>query len=153
MAGEENSLEYIEDPYINPEDSTTTPSFDELDNVEYLNDEDLLETELALFDLRQLDFDEINCNSLNSNDESVNVEAEFFITKKANDIIRKFFKGRIKKQVRVTYCDLTKPYLVKLPKNSNFRKFLDITNNDNGMYISFLHKSDKFIYIQKVVNG
>lgn len=134
MANEEHSLEYIEDPYFNPEVNTTTPSLDELDHVEYLNDEDLLETELALFDLRQLEYDEINCNSLSSlnNDESVNVEAEFFITKKANDIIQRFFKGRLKKQVRVTYCDLTKPYLAKLPKNSNFRKYLDISNN--GMY-------------------
>lgn len=124
------SLDYIEDPYFNPQVSTTTPSLDDLDNLEYLNDQDLLENELELFDLRQLDFDELNGNSLpslNGVDESVNVEAEFFNAKRANAIIRAFFKTDFKKQVRVTYCDLTKPYLAKLPKGSNFRKYLDIS--------------------------
>lgn len=123
---EEHSLDYIEDPYFNPPDSTVTPSLDELDNIEYLDDYDILENELELFDLRQLDFDEVNCNSLHSIDESVNVEAEFFNVKRANAIIRAFFKKDFKRQVRVTYCDLTKPYLAKLPKESNFRKYLAI---------------------------
>lgn len=122
---EHNSLDYIEDPYFNPPDNTLTPSLDELENIEYLDDYDILENELELFDLRQLDFDEVNCNSLPL-DESINVEAEFFNVKRANAIIRAFFKKDFKKQVRVTYCDLTKPYLAKLPKDSNFRKYLDI---------------------------
>lgn len=137
MSGNEepNSLEYIEDPYFNPHDSTLTPSLDEPDHNEYLSDYDLLENELELFDLRQLDFDEINSNSLGSlgNDESVNVEAEFITVKKANAIIRTFFKRRnFRRQVRVTYCDLTKPYLARLPKDNNFRKYLDISMNGNG---------------------
>ncbi|XP_019867449.2 tumor protein D52 isoform X1 [Aethina tumida] len=136
MSGNEepNSLEYIEDPYFNPHDSTLTPSLDEPDHNEYLSDYDLLENELELFDLRQLDFDEINSNSLGSlgNDESVNVEAEFITVKKANAIIRTFFKRRnFRRQVRVTYCDLTKPYLARLPKDNNFRKYLDISMNGN----------------------
>lgn len=147
MANEEQSLEFIEDPYISPEDSsTTTPSFDILDNVDYLNDDDLIESELELFDLRQFEYDDIDSNSLNllNSDESVNVEAEFYITKKANDIIRRFFKGRLKtlKHVRVTYCDLTKPYLAKLPNDSNFKKFLDITNDKDGI------KADKIKVIK-----
>lgn len=123
---DEHSLDYIEDPYFNPPDNTVTPSLDELDHIEYLDDYDVLENELELFDLRQLDFDEVNCSSLPSLDESINVEAEFFNVKRANAIIRAFFKKDFKRQVRVTYCDLTKPYLAKLPKDSNFRKYLDI---------------------------
>lgn len=132
---EENSPDYIEDPYFNPQAATQTPSLDELDNVEYLNDYDILENELELFDLRQLDFDESNCNSLpslSSLDESVNVEAEFFNVKRANAIIRAFFKKDFKKQVRVTYCDLTKPYLAKLPRENSFRKYLEIGTDESG---------------------
>lgn len=132
MASEEHSLEYIEDPYFNPDDSTSTPSFDEL-CVEYFDDQDILESELALFDLRQLEFDELNSNSLSSlPGDSISVEAEFFNAKRANAIVRAFFKNRFRRQVRVTYCDLTKPYLAKLPKDSNFRKYLDISMNENG---------------------
>lgn len=138
MGSEEpGSLEYIEDPYFNPQDSTETPSLDDLD----VSDSDSAwENELELFDLRQLDFDELNTSSLQSlhDDESVNVEAEFFNVKRANAIIRAFLRNRFKRQVRVTYCDLTKPYLAKLPESSNFRRYLDLTgennNCDNGMF-------------------
>ncbi|XP_065163029.1 uncharacterized protein F13E6.1 isoform X3 [Atheta coriaria] len=127
------SLEYIEDPYISPTAITSeTPSLDELDNFEYLDP-----NELDIFDLRQLDFDELNANSLTSlsgNDESINVEAEFFKVKRANAIIRAFFKNDFKRSVRVTYCDLTKPYLAKLPKESNFRRYLDISKGDEDAF-------------------
>lgn len=123
---EPSSLEYIEDPYFNPQVNTLTPSLDELDCAEYLQDYDVLENELELFDMRQLDFDDTTQHH-SLGDESINVEAEFFNTKRANAIIRAFFKKDFKRQVRVTYCDLTKPYLAKLPKNNNFRKYLDIS--------------------------
>lgn len=129
---EPTSLEYIEDPYFNPNE-TQTPSLDEEDEYdEYYDDE----ADDELFDLRQMDFDELNQNSLGSfsGDENINVEAEFFNTKRANAIIRAFFRKRFKRQVRVTYCDLTKPYLAKLPKDNTFRKYLDITNgNDDAL--------------------
>ncbi|KAL1513442.1 hypothetical protein ABEB36_002853 [Hypothenemus hampei] len=122
---ESHSLEYIEDPYFSPPDSTSTPSLDNItEHNEYLDD--ILETELEIFDLRQLDFDEVTHSSL-INEEAVNVEAEFFNVKRANAIIRKFFKNKVKKQVRVHYSDLTKPYLAKLPKDSSFRRYLDIS--------------------------
>ncbi|CAH1175814.1 unnamed protein product [Phaedon cochleariae] len=132
LGDDDHSLDYIEDPYFNPQSTTLTPSLDELDLDEF----DLLENELDIFDLRQLDFDEIN-NSENSvleeESESVNVEAEFFSVKRANAIVRTFFRNKLKRQVRVTYCDLTKPYLAKLPKDNNFRKYLDICNNEEAM--------------------
>lgn len=130
---DQNSLEYIEDPYFNPQDSSSTPSLDDI-NSDDVSDvtSDLLENELELFDLRQLELYELNYDSLlncatDDSDGNVNVEAEFYIVKRANDILRTFFKKKIQKQVRVTYCDLTKPYLAKLPKDHNFRKYLDIT--------------------------
>lgn len=145
--GEEpNSLDYIEDPYFNPTVSTSTPSLDDLDGVEYLDEsDDILENELELFDLRQLDFEDLNYSfsSINGNDESINVEAEFFNVKRANAIIRAFFRNKIKRQVRVTYCDLTKPYLAKLPKDSNFRKYLEISNGGkkNSSYGKSWHEN------------
>lgn len=135
MSAEDHSLDYIEDPYFHPLDSTNTPSLDESDYIDGYIDDDILENELELFDLRQLDFDELNSNSLpslNGNDESINVEAEFLNVKRANAIIRAFFKKNFKRQVRVTYCDLTKPYLAKLPKDSSFRKYLDISTSDKS---------------------
>ncbi|XP_066254874.1 tumor protein D52 isoform X2 [Euwallacea similis] len=126
--GENPSLDYIEDPYFNPPDSTSTPSLDNLDETDYLEEYDLLENELDIFDLRQLDFDEVASSSLDD-DEYVNVEAEFFNVKRANAIIRTFLRNKVKRQVRVRYSDLTKPYLAKLPKDSNFRKYLAISLN------------------------
>ncbi|ERL91293.1 hypothetical protein D910_08626 [Dendroctonus ponderosae] len=122
---ESPSLDYIEDPYFNPHDSTSTPSLDT--ESDYLDEYDLLENELDIFDLRQLDFDEVTSTSTLPSDESLNVEAEFFNVKRANAIIRTFFKHKVKKQVRVRYSDLTKPYLAKLPKDHSFRKYLAIS--------------------------
>ncbi|KAF5287113.1 hypothetical protein FQR65_LT12336 [Abscondita terminalis] len=111
---EEDHLDYIEDPYFNPDDTTLTPSLEE-----NLSDEDLLDEEFELFDSQHLHLD-----------ESINVETEFFNATRANGIIRTFFKKGFKKQVRVTYCDLTKPYLAKVPADSNFRKYLDISSEE-----------------------
>lgn len=129
--GDSPSLDYIEDPYFNPPDSTSTPSLDNLDETDYLEEYDLLENELEIFDLRQLDFDEVTSTYID-NDESINVEAEFFNVKRANAIIRAFFRNKVKRQVRVRYSDLTKPYLAKLPKDSNFRKYLAISLSQSG---------------------
>lgn len=129
VGDDEHGFDFIEDPYFNP-NNTQTPSLDDLDNSD-LDDYDLLENELELFDLRQLDFDDTTISGIHGphSDESVNVEAEFFNVKRANSIIKAFFRNKLKRQVRVTYCDLTKPYLAKLPKDSNFRKYLDISMN------------------------
>ncbi|KAF7287128.1 tumor protein D54 isoform X2 [Rhynchophorus ferrugineus] len=127
--GETPSLDYIEDPYFNPQVSTSTPSLDDLDD-DFLDEYDLLENELDIFDLRQLEFDDVTSTCLH-NDESVNVETEFFNVKRANAIIRAFFRNKVKKQVRVRYSDLTKPYLAKLPKDSSFRKYLDISLSES----------------------
>ncbi|KAF5275660.1 hypothetical protein FQA39_LY06772 [Lamprigera yunnana] len=122
---QEESLDYIEDPYFNPNDATCTPSLEDL-----TDDDDFPENEYDLFDLRHLEFEDIHTFHP---DESINVETEFFNVKRANNIIRSFFKTSFKRQVRVTYCDLTKPYLAKLPKDSNFRKYLDITCDEASM--------------------
>nr|CAH7743728.1 unnamed protein product [Callosobruchus chinensis] len=125
---EDHSIDFIEDPYFNPQDSSQTPSLDEPDNSD---------TELDIYDLldidnlKLLDFDEVTYSSLQ--DESVNVETEFISVKRANAIISAFFKNKFKRHVRVTYTDLTKPYIAKLPKDSNFRKFLDISSNEEAM--------------------
>lgn len=127
-ANDEQDLAYIEDPYFHPHDSAT-PSLDECSEYDALDDE--LESNVNLFDLRQLEIHDTFIPS----DDSFSIETEFFYVKKANDIMRTFFKPKINKQVRVTYCDLTKPYLAKLPKHSNFKNFLDFSvyDNETGM--------------------
>lgn len=137
--GESPSLDYIEDPYFNPQISTSTPSLDDLDD-DFLDEYDLLENELDIFDLRQLEFEDVTSTCLH-NDESVNVETEFFNVKRANAIIRAFFRNKVKKQVRVRYSDLTKPYLAKLPKHSSFRKYLDISLSESGKYLKLIFKT------------
>lgn len=140
ISEDDHSLDYIEDPYFNPLDSTNTPSLDEVpdgiydENDIYDGSDELLDAELELFDLKQLDFDDLNSLPSLNGDENFNVEAEFFNVKRANAIIRTFFKKNFKKQVRVTYSDLTKPYLAKLPKESNFRKYLEISMTGNGKF-------------------
>ncbi|XP_050308727.1 tumor protein D52 isoform X1 [Anthonomus grandis grandis] len=132
--GEHPSLEYIEDPYFNPQDSTLTPSLDDLDDSDILEEYDLLESENDIFDLRQLDFDEVTTSGINI-DEALNVETEFFNVKRANAIVRTFFRNKVTRQVRVRYSDLTKPYLAKLPKDNSFRKYLHVSlsNSEEAM--------------------
>ncbi|KAK9869912.1 hypothetical protein WA026_003628, partial [Henosepilachna vigintioctopunctata] len=102
MSNENELLEsdYIEDPYFHPNE-IFTPSLDELEEID--SEYEILDNELDLFDLRQLEFDDFPSSTFNSDDS---------------------------KQVRVTYCDLTKPYLAKLPKDNSFRKYLDISVAD-----------------------
>lgn len=148
---ESPSLDYIEDPYFNPQASTTTPSLDDLDDTDSLDDYDLLENELDIFDLRQLDFDEVTSHYLHDDDESINVEAEFFNVKRANAIIRAFFRNKLKKQVRVRYSDLTKPYLAKLPKDNSFRKYLDISLSQSGK-LNFCITKNAYICTYNLTN-
>lgn len=133
MSIDENSLEYIEDPYFNPKTTTLTPSLDEIEDLHDIVKDSSNEAEIDIFDLRQLEFDDYpSLSKYDGLDESVNVETEFLNVKRANTIIRTFFKTSPKKHVRVTYCDLTKPYKVKLSSDTNFRKYLGISTDGKG---------------------
>ncbi|XP_044729715.1 uncharacterized protein LOC123293064 [Chrysoperla carnea] len=125
-----SSIEYIEDPYFNPQDSTATPSLDEIDSIE--SDDDEIETresqtELDLFDYRSVGD---KFNSLELNDDSLNIETEFYMDCNSNGGILKYikvFRKDDKKQVRVIYSDLTKPFMAKMSNDDNFKNYLGFT--------------------------
>lgn len=127
-----NSIEYIEDPYFNPQDSTATPSLDEIDSIESDNDDEIetresSQTELDLFDYRSVGD---KFNSLELNDDSLNIETEFYMDCNSNGGILKYikvFRKDDKKQVRVIYSDLTKPFMAKMSNDDNFKNYLGFT--------------------------
>lgn len=125
-----NNSEYIEDPYFNIQDSTTTPSLDEiLDGEDGLFD--ILDVDPQL-DIDLFDFSLINEHlvSIESPDDSLNIETEFYSGQTNNSGIKKylqFFRKDGKRQVRVIYSDLTKPFMAKMPNNENFRNYLEFT--------------------------
>ncbi|XP_063375653.1 tumor protein D54 isoform X1 [Cydia amplana] len=119
MAGsggvEPASLEYMEDPYFLPPDDGSTPSFDvavdELDELEERAwpQDDLDATWRALPDLA---------------DAALCIETEFYMDNRRRRL--RIFKKKMR-EVRVTFQDLSKPYLAKVSSHTNYKKFLGIT--------------------------
>lgn len=148
------SLEYIEDPYFPGLEEDATPSLDEvLDGDE---DDDggaggpwPMETELYLrsLTLDQLlsvpdeDIENILIDPIHDLDEQQRVEAEFVPRSESDgerfrshlqslNRIRKirFLTRKAMRDIKVTFVDLSKPYLVKISSNDNYKKFLNISS-------------------------
>ncbi|XP_073957270.1 tumor protein D54 isoform X2 [Choristoneura fumiferana] len=111
------SLEYMEDPYFVPPDDDSTPSFDvavdELDGLEELAPawarDDADAGWRALPDLA---------------DAALCIETEFYMDNRRRRL--RIFKKKMR-EVRVTFQDLSKPYLAKVSSHTNYKKFLGIT--------------------------
>ncbi|XP_063395288.1 tumor protein D54 isoform X1 [Cydia fagiglandana] len=109
------SLEYMEDPYFLPPDDDSTPSFDvavdELDELEERAwpQDDLDASWRALPDLA---------------DAALCIETEFYMDNRRRRV--RIFKKKMR-EVRVTFQDLSKPYLAKVSSHTNYKKFLGIT--------------------------
>ncbi|XP_063616565.1 tumor protein D52 isoform X2 [Cydia splendana] len=109
------SLEYMEDPYFLPPDDDSTPSFDvavdELDELEERAwpQDDLDASWRALPDLT---------------DAALCIETEFYMDNRRRRL--RIFKKKMR-EVRVTFQDLSKPYLAKVSSHTNYKKFLGIT--------------------------
>ncbi|XP_063548455.1 tumor protein D54 isoform X1 [Cydia strobilella] len=109
------SLEYMEDPYFLPPDDDSTPSFDvavdELDELEERAwpQADLDASWRALPDLA---------------DAALCIETEFYMDNRRRRL--RIFKKKMR-EVRVTFQDLSKPYLAKVSSHTNYKKFLGIT--------------------------
>ncbi|XP_047985022.1 tumor protein D52 isoform X2 [Leguminivora glycinivorella] len=109
------SLEYMEDPYFLPPDDDSTPSFDvavdELDELEERAwpQDDLDASWRALPDLA---------------DAALCIETEFYMDNRRRRL--RIFKKKMR-EVRVTFQDLSKPYLAKVSSHTNYKKFLGIT--------------------------
>ncbi|XP_028178239.1 tumor protein D54 [Ostrinia nubilalis] len=110
------SLEYMEDPYFVPPDDESTPSFDvavdELDEVEEIANwphDDPEADWRALPDLV---------------DSGLCIETEFYMDNRRRRL--RIFRKKMR-EVRVTFQDLSKPYLAKVSSHTNYKKFLGIT--------------------------
>lgn len=111
---EPTSLEYMEDPYFLPPDDDSTPSFDvavdELDELEEpswpQNDPDA--------DWRMLP---------DLADSALCIETEFYVDNRRRRL--RIFRKKMR-EVRVTFQDLSKPYLAKMSSHTNYKKFLGI---------------------------
>ncbi|CAH2050557.1 unnamed protein product, partial [Iphiclides podalirius] len=116
-SAEPASLEYMEDPYFVPPDDDSTPSFDvavdELDELEELanwpRDVDAEAEWRALPDLAE---------------SALCIETEFYMDNRRRRL--RIFRKKIR-EVRVTFQDLSKPYLAKVSSHTNYKKFLGIT--------------------------
>ncbi|KAM3967818.1 tumor protein D53 homolog isoform 2-T2 [Aphomia sociella] len=113
---EPTSLEYMEDPYFLPPDDDSTPSFDvavdELDDVEDVASwpQDDADTDWrALPDLAE---------------SALCIETEFYMDNRRRRL--RIFRKKMR-EVRVTFQDLSKPYLAKVSSHTNYKKFLGIT--------------------------
>lgn len=108
------SLEYMEDPYFVPPDDDSTPSFDvAVDELDELAD-------LAAWRLRENDVDSLPDLA----DSALCIETEFYVDNRRRRL--RIFKKKMR-EVRVTFQDLSKPYLAKVSSHTNYKKFLGIT--------------------------
>ena len=118
------SLEYEEDCYYSYVAESGTPSFDH-----WPEDEEVLVDEDGNFvvpgenlPLTSLD------DQLSAEEDAFRVEAEFYS------------KAKSKKNVRVTFQDLSKPYLAKVSSPRNYRRFLQLVKGNliNSYFLSVL---------------
>lgn len=112
------SLEYMEDPYFMPPDDDSTPSFDlAVDELEDLED-------IPSWP-RDADDPDAEWRALPDLAESaLCIETEFFVDNRRRRL--RIFRKKIR-DVRVTFQDLSKPYLAKMSSHTNYKKFLGIT--------------------------
>ncbi|KAJ2947966.1 hypothetical protein O0L34_g9759 [Tuta absoluta] len=114
--GEPTSLEYMEDPYFETPDDDSTPSFDvaveELEELE----------ELATWPRDDPDADWRTLPDIA--ESSLCIETEFYMDNRRRRL--RIFRKKMR-EVRVTFQDLSKPYLAKVSSHTNYKKFLGIT--------------------------
>lgn len=136
------SLEYIEDSYLPSLPQNATPSLDELSEFDNrsLYDESEWSVETELF-LQSMPLEQIFCISDEHPDDFQKVEAELSalndagsIQNKKSQFLKKLFSRKSVREVRVTFIDLSKPYLAKISSNDNYKSFLNIGSNGKWNY-------------------
>jgi hypothetical protein len=149
---EPSSLEYIEDAYV-PSMCNATPSLDDLASYDDCDDlDDICENvtwskETDLF-LRSLTLDQIltfpddELSTIDENIEMQSVEISHVENNNQNVLSggRNFFENTKNKwrlltrrkirDVRVTFVDLSKPYMLKISSSDNYKKFLSIGGDE-----------------------
>lgn len=117
---EPSSLEYMEDPYFVAPDDDSTPSFDvAVDELEELD-------QLAAAEgWSRVDPEDTEWRSLPDLVESaLCIETEFYVDNRRRRL--RIFRKKMR-EVRVTFQDLSKPYLAKVSSHANYKKFLGLT--------------------------
>lgn len=113
---EPTSLEYMEDPYFVPPDDDSTPSFDvAVDELDDLDD-------ITNWPVEENDADWRSLPDLV--ESALCIETEFYMDNRRRRL--RIFKKKMR-EVRVTFQDLSKPYLAKVSSHTNYKKFLGIT--------------------------
>lgn len=67
---------------------------------------------------------------------------------KFNERIRNFFTKRKIRDVRVTFIDLSKPYLAKISNRDNYKNFLNIGNTGKETFKFYIFKKKKILEIR-----
>jgi hypothetical protein len=144
---EPSSLEYIEDSYVPKLEHNATPSlddlceYDECDDLDdiYNDDNVTWSKETDLF-LRSLTLDQILSvpdDDLSVIDENIEMQTvEFSHIENSPQQSRNFFEStknkwrlltrRKMRDIRVTFIDLSKPYILKISSSDNYKNFLNI---------------------------
>lgn len=117
---EPQSLEYMEDPYFIQLESGATPSLDPPEEEDGGGEEECWAALNSLDMERDLPLD-IDTNE----DSMLCIETEFIMDNRKRRL--RIFKKKMR-DVRVHFQDLSKPYLVKISSQNNYKKFLGLGN-------------------------
>lgn len=147
---EPSSLEYIEDSYVPNLEHNATPSLDDLCEYDECDDlDDIINSENVTWSketdlfLRSLTLDQILTvpDELSIIDENIELQTVEFSHidhshQQSSSGSRNFFEStknkwrlltrRKMRDIRVTFIDLSKPYILKISSSDNYKKFLSI---------------------------
>lgn len=150
---EPSSLEYIEDSYVPNIELNATPSLDDLaaydcddlddfcENVTWSKETDLFLRSLTLdqiltfpdelcvidenIEMQSVEFSHVDNSHQNT---ALSDNNRSFLEKTKNKW--RLLTRRKMRDVRVTFVDLSKPYILKISSSDNYKKFLNIGGNN-----------------------
>lgn len=150
---EPSSLEYIEDSYVPNIELNATPSLDDLaaydcddlddfcENVTWSKETDLFLRSLTLdqiltfpdelcvidenIEMQSVEFSHVDNSHQNT---ALSDNNRTFLEKTKNKW--RLLTRRKMRDVRVTFVDLSKPYILKISSSDNYKKFLNIGGNN-----------------------
>lgn len=167
---EPSSLEYIEDSYVPNLEINATPSLDDLadeydecddlddicENVTWSKETDLFLRSLTLDQILTIPEDELSV--IDEDIEMQSVEISHIENSNSNVLTgsRNFIEStknkwrlltrRKMRDVRVTFVDLSKPYILKISSSDNYKKFLNIGGKLSFCKINIFWPQKKTFY-------
>lgn len=154
---EPSSLEYIEDSYVPNLEHNATPSLDDLCEYDDCDDlDDIYNSENVTWSketdlfLRSLTLDQIltvpdDLSVIDENIEMQSVEFSHVENSYQQTGSRSFLESTKNKwrlltrkkmrDIRVTFIDLSKPYILKISSSDNYKKFLNIGGTKLNLFL------------------